>query len=44
MIFLQNKADEARMVADGIIPYLLHYNSVEVLAFFDPEVVVEKED
>lgn len=30
--------------AYGIILYLLHYNSFEVLDFFDPEAVIEKED
>jgi len=43
-VFLKNKGDEARMVADGIIPYLLHYYPPEILQFFDPEAVIEKED
>ena len=43
-VFLHNKADEARMVADGIIPYLLYYYPIDVLKFFDPEAVIEKED
>ena len=27
-IFLRNKEDEARMIADGSIPYLLHHHSI----------------
>lgn len=44
MIFLQNNADKARMIENVTITYLLHYNSFEVLTFFDPEAVVDKED
>jgi len=43
-VFLRNKGDEARMVADGIIPYLLHYYPPDIIPFFDPEAVIEKED
>ena len=43
-VFLKNKGDEARMVADRIIPYLLHHYHPEILQFFDPEAVIEKED
>jgi len=32
------------MVVDDSIHYLLHYYPVEVLIFFDPEAVMEKED
>lgn len=43
LILLRNKVDEARMVVDRIIPYMLHYNLVEALTLFDPEVVIKKE-
>ena len=41
---LRNNEDKAQMIADGIIPYLLYYHSIEVLIFVDPEVVIERED
>ena len=41
--FLKNKADEAKMIIDGIIPYLQHEYGEQVNLFFDPEAVIEKE-
>ena len=43
-MFLKSKENEARMIADGIIPYLKHGYGSKVTSFFDPEVVAEKED
>ena len=41
--FLRNKADEARMITDGLIPYLQNKHGESVNLFFDPEAVIEKE-
>ena len=42
--YLKNKADEAIMIIDGLLPYLQFHHGDRVNQFFDPEVVVEKED
>lgn len=42
--FLKSKEVEASMIADGIIPYLVDCYGDQVLQFFDPEAVKEKED
>ena len=41
--FLKNKADEARMIVEGLIPFLQHEHGEVVNLFFDPEAVIEKE-
>ena len=41
--FLKNKAEEARMIVDGLIPYLQHKYGNTVNVFFDAEAVIEKE-
>ena len=43
-MFLKSKENEARMIADGIIPYLRNKYGDKVLYFFDPEAIVEKAD
>ena len=35
-VFLKSKEDEARLIYDGILPYLKHYHYYLVLSFFDP--------
>ena len=42
--FLKNKKEEATMIADGIIPFLVHLHGNTVLQFFDPEAVREKSE
>ena len=42
--FFLNKQAEATMIADGIIPYLVHEHGDKVLQFFDPGAVREKVD
>ena len=42
--YLRNKADEACMIIDGILPYLQYHHGSRVNLFFDPEAVIEKED
>ena len=42
--YLKNKAEEARMIINGLIPYLKHKYGEEVNVFFDPEAVIEKEN
>ena len=42
--FLAHKEEEAIMVADGIIPYILHHYGDEATSFFDPDALLEKED
>lgn len=42
--FLQSKAEEAAMIVDGIIPYLVHCYGKDVYQFFDPGAIAEKED
>ena len=42
--FLRHKADEARMIVDGLIPYLRHHHGDKVNLFFDPQAVIEKEN
>ena len=44
MNFIKIKADEATMIADGLIPYLTAKYGSKVHQFFDPEAVVDKED
>jgi hypothetical protein len=41
--FLKNKADEARMIVDGLIPYLQYHHGEKIHSFFDPEAVIDKE-
>jgi len=43
-IFLSSQANSARMIIDGIIPYLCSINRDEVLDFFDPDVILAKSD
>ena len=43
-MFLKNKENKVMMIANGIILYLLHFHPVEYLTFFDPCVVIEKEE
>ena len=40
--YLANKAGEAAMIADGIIPYLMHHHGPDVAGFFDAEGVATK--
>ena len=42
--FLRHKADEARMIVDGLIPYLRHHHGDKVNLFLDPQAVIEKEN
>ena len=42
--YLKNKTDEAIMIIDGLLPYLQFHHGERVNQFFDPEVVVEKEE
>ena len=42
--FLKSKETEASMIADGIIPYLVEIHGDQVLQFFDPDAVKEKEE
>ena len=42
--YLKNKAEEARMIINGLIPYLKHKYGEEVNVFFDPEAVIEKDN
>ena len=32
------------MIADGIVPYILHHHGLEASSFFDPEALLDKED
>ena len=41
--YLRNKANEACMIIDGLIPYLQHQYGDQVNLFFDPEALSEKE-
>ena len=42
--FLQNKKNEATMIADGLIPYLEYHYDSRIYEFFDPEAVTEKSE
>ena len=44
MTFLANKEEEAVMIADGIIPYIIHHHGIEASSFFDPDALLEKQD
>ena len=41
--YLRHKAEEARTIVEGLIPYLQHHHGNKVNLFFDPQAVVEKE-
>jgi len=43
-LFLKYKAAEATMIADGIIPFLVHKYGDTILQYFDPETVTEKSE
>ena len=43
-LYLANKEEEATMIADGIIPFIIHHHGAEASSFFDPDALLEKED
>ena len=42
--YIASKEEEATMIADGIISYILHHYGVEARSFFDPDALIDKED
>lgn len=44
LTFLAHKEDEAIMIADGIIPYIIHHHGNKASSFFDPDALLDKQD